>query len=245
MNTELQNKAWSALPKEFKEEVNEIYLNAVVHHPCGYKHKTDLLKYLFGHHNLTSDAKGEDNLQERLWNMLSPRLQTYCFNMGHTSHDGNVEDVLEHLFGSKCLPDEDAHEDNFATKEPIIDDKEKESFTYPKFRVGDIVLFNDNIHRIIGADRENKEYQLERIYDNHLMGWIEEDEISLYKELKPAELKIFSKEHRLNIAAMAMQSLLSNPYGFIIGGKEQDKTPENIAKAAFLCADALIAKSML
>lgn len=64
-------------------------------------------------------------------------------------------------------------------------------------------------------------------------------------ETKPAKSKTFSKEHRLNIAAMAMQSLLSNPYGFIIDGKEQDKTPENIAEAAFLCADALIAKSML
>lgn len=105
MNKELQDLTWSVLPKEFKEEVKKIYLNAVEHHPCGYNHKTDLLKYLFGIHNLTSDAEGEDNLQERLWNMLSPRLQTYCLNMGCTSHDGNVEDVLEHLFGSKCLPD--------------------------------------------------------------------------------------------------------------------------------------------
>lgn len=62
MNKELIDKAWSVLPKEFKEEVKEIYLNAVVHHPCGYNHKTDLLKYLFGHHNLTSDTEGEEML---------------------------------------------------------------------------------------------------------------------------------------------------------------------------------------
>ena len=62
MNKKLQDYVWSILPKEFKEEVNEIYLNAVEHHPCGYNHKTDLLKYLFGIHNLTSDAEGEDEM---------------------------------------------------------------------------------------------------------------------------------------------------------------------------------------
>lgn len=62
MDKTTQDLAWRVLPKKFKEEVKEIYLNAVVHHPCGYNHKTDLLKYLFGHHNLTSDAVGEEIL---------------------------------------------------------------------------------------------------------------------------------------------------------------------------------------
>lgn len=62
MTTELQNKVWSILPKEFKEEVKEIYSNAITYHPCGYNHKTDLLKYLFGRHNLISDAEGEEML---------------------------------------------------------------------------------------------------------------------------------------------------------------------------------------
>lgn len=61
MTTELQNKVWSILPKEFKEEVKEIYSNAITYHPCGYNHKTDLLKYLFGRHNLTSDAEVRGN----------------------------------------------------------------------------------------------------------------------------------------------------------------------------------------
>lgn len=129
MITELQNKVWSILPKEFKEEVKEIYLNAVVHHPCGYNHKTDLLKYLFGNHNLTSDAEGEDGLltvprskvqekwkrayeQEAKYSRAqdSPvaRLELY-YNRGILS-------ILDTLFGSKCLPD--AHEDNFTSIEP-------------------------------------------------------------------------------------------------------------------------------
>lgn len=33
VKTELQNKVWAILPKEFKEEVNEIYANAIDH--CG------------------------------------------------------------------------------------------------------------------------------------------------------------------------------------------------------------------
>ena len=62
MTTELQNKVWSILPKEFKEEVKEIYSNAITYHPCGYNHKTDLLKYLFGRHNFTFDEEGEEML---------------------------------------------------------------------------------------------------------------------------------------------------------------------------------------
>ena len=62
MTKELQDHVWSILPKEFKEEVKEIYSNAITYHPCGYNHKTDLLKYLFGRHNLTSDAVEEEML---------------------------------------------------------------------------------------------------------------------------------------------------------------------------------------
>lgn len=115
MNKKLQDHVWKhCLPKEFKEEVKRMWSVEV---DCAtkykselHKHRTELLYELFGEHlhwqnNLTSNAEGEDNLQEKLWNMLTPELQTYCLNMGRTSHDGNVEDVLAHLFGSKCLPD--------------------------------------------------------------------------------------------------------------------------------------------
>ena len=63
MDKELIDRVWKyCLPKEFKEEVKEIYSNAIAYHPCGYNHKTDLLKYLFSHHNLTSDEEGEEML---------------------------------------------------------------------------------------------------------------------------------------------------------------------------------------
>lgn len=114
MYIELIDKAWACLPKEFKEEVKEIYTNAVVRHPCGYNHKTDLLKYLFGHHNLTSDEEEEEILSV-------PRkaiIQAYeksCTKRA-AQYDVGYADCLYNLFGSKCLPD--ANEDNFVSKEP-------------------------------------------------------------------------------------------------------------------------------
>lgn len=129
MNTELQNKVWSILPKEFKEEVKEIYLNAVEYHPCGYNHKTDLMKYLFGRHNLTSDAEGEETLicekskVQRAYNtsreiVKAEKPDSLMYSM-HTQ----IMCVLENIFGSKCLPD--AHEDNFAKSdlEPYTESK--------------------------------------------------------------------------------------------------------------------------
>lgn len=119
MDKELQDHAWSILPKEFKEEVNEIYLNAVVRHPCGYNHKTDLLKYLFGRHNLTSDAEGEEMLCVK----ASKVREMYALNENilyfDSTHKGAIllKKKLTELFGFKCLPDE-LNEDNFATKKP-------------------------------------------------------------------------------------------------------------------------------
>lgn len=70
MTKELQDLAWRVLPKEFKEEVNEIYLNAVEHYPCGYNHKTDLMKYLFGHHNLTSGSARHLNIHQPKYSLI-------------------------------------------------------------------------------------------------------------------------------------------------------------------------------
>lgn len=186
MNKELIDRVWKYyLLKEFKEEVKAEYHRTSI---MGVKGQYELgilhtYENTFGYHNLTSDAEGEEILcvsRKRVQEMYSvfekfKDKDDTCFN-------------LATLFGSKCLPDE-LNEDNFASKEPRIEDGEKESFTYPKFRTGDKVLFNNNICRIIGADREDAEYQLERIIDNHPMGWAEENEISLYEEPKPAEPK--------------------------------------------------------
>ena len=109
----LQDKVWSTLPKEFKEEVKEIYLNAVEHHPCGYNHKTDLLKYLFGRHNLTSKAEGEEMLicekskVQRAYNTSREIVKAENPDSLMYSIHTQIMCVLESIFGSKCLPDEE------------------------------------------------------------------------------------------------------------------------------------------
>lgn len=120
MDKTTQDLAWSVLPKEFKKEVKAHYagLNAAYkaylskdslsNEECDrcnvLREKMALYQMYFGYRNLTSDVEGEvELLQEKLWSMLTQELKTYCINMGHTSHDGNVEDVLEHLFGNRCF----------------------------------------------------------------------------------------------------------------------------------------------
>lgn len=142
MYIELIDKAWACLPKEFKEEVKEIYTNAVVRHPCGYNHKTDLLKYLFGHHNLTSDEEEEEILSV-------PRkaiIQAYeksCTKRA-TQYDVGYADCLYNLFGSKCLPD--ANEDNFVSKEPKpAEPKENKADEIADKAISPIEEYFDNI----------------------------------------------------------------------------------------------------
>ena len=123
MDKELIDRTWSILPKEFKEEVKEIYSNAITYHPCGYNHKTDLLKYLFGRHNLTSDAEGEEMLTcekskvQRAYKTSREIVKAENPDSLMYSMHTQIMCVLENIFGSKCLPDE-LNEDNFAKSEP-------------------------------------------------------------------------------------------------------------------------------
>lgn len=55
MNKELIDRTWSILPKEFKEEVRQIYQETDNGWIAG-----DMLEEIFGEHNLTSDAEGEE-----------------------------------------------------------------------------------------------------------------------------------------------------------------------------------------
>lgn len=62
MTAETQNLVWSVLPKEFKEEVKKLYIKFYNEKPpsdCSYGYLGLLIK-LFGIHNLTSDAEGEE-----------------------------------------------------------------------------------------------------------------------------------------------------------------------------------------
>lgn len=64
MEKKLQDRAWRSLPKEFREEVKEIYSSIQymmdMREPQIYANKSTLLEALFGEHNLISEEKPED-----------------------------------------------------------------------------------------------------------------------------------------------------------------------------------------
>ena len=117
MKRELQDYVWSVLPKEFKEEVKYKY----------NKTKTKKIKKecdlgflnahegMFGAHNLTSDAEGEDS-EELLTARRKVIQEAYAVNerikkeyprgILYKQSDA-VNGFLWGLFGSKCLPDEE------------------------------------------------------------------------------------------------------------------------------------------
>ena len=68
-------------------------------------------------HNLTSDAEGEELLTVKRSDVINEFDKLH--KLSYKAADLQVGlNAFRTLFGSKCLPDEDAHEDNFATKKP-------------------------------------------------------------------------------------------------------------------------------
>lgn len=129
MDKTLQDLAWSMLPKEFKEEVKNMWS---VKGDCAtkykselHKHRTGLLYELFGDHlywqnNLTSDAEGEEMLtvsRKRVREMYAAneRIKADSPDKGTAHISDHINHVLKHLFGSKCLPD------NVESSEPNVD----------------------------------------------------------------------------------------------------------------------------
>ena len=110
MNTELQNKAWSVLPKEFKEEVKKEYKNALRFNE--YAHECVVFRNLFGHHNLTSDEEEEELLTCEKYKV--EEALNYCDELDSISGSHNMlswgKQMIAYLFGSKCLLDETKQE---------------------------------------------------------------------------------------------------------------------------------------
>lgn len=215
MDKTTQDLAWRVLPKKFKEEVKEIYLNAVVHHPCGYNHKTDLLKYLFGHHNLTSDGKEEDEMLYVSRKQIDA-LQGEIFKAIMDAHDADdwqdaahyILDVMPRsfaaLFGTKCLPDEDVHEDNFTNIEPKP------------------------------AETKNEGTRQEQCVPKNA----ESGTHSFNYTLKDS----FRKERRLHIAAQIVASMIGSDDWTTWRGGSNKEIWHNMAKSSLEIADALISE---
>lgn len=193
MNKELQDKAWSVLPKEFKEEVKKLYREFTFTREGYYVE-------LFGLHNLTSDSEklSEPKPSEPRFKVGDKVVVSYCFE-----HDkiGRIKEVLYDGYY-------DIDYGGGRTGHHIIESR-LEPYTEPE---------EDKAEEIANKAIE----PVEKHFDNILKD-------------------SFRNERRLNIAAMAMQGILSNPTA-MNGPKLIDGDEEILAKWSLKFADALIAE---
>ena len=258
-----QDLAWSVLPKEFKEEVKFEYLRVATkaskeEYDLGFMHAHE---GMFGIHNLTSDAEGEEMLYvsrkkvQEIYADVVNDIRDY--NGDNSGKGGIINPILReravgmkfqflHLFGSKCLPD----------------DPQKSKPAMPKFKRRDkaIIVSSGKVCTIEDTHCANRWLYL---VDGQ---WVFESDLEPYPEPKEdlipsnsGELKLqdpdtqfdnilkdsFSKERRLNVAAMVMQGILSNQK-MLNNLASGETTVEGVVKcivdATMMYTDALIAE---
>lgn len=227
MDKEIQRIAWNSLPKEFKEAVKKMY-----NHNPGQKPMTEntskgksILRDIFGHDNLTSDADGEEMLIISRKKVQRRYHMAYeCKHSGLLSHDDvqfwkGWQGALDDLFGSKCLPD------NVATSEPNVNSS-----------VGSVESLepkpaepkNEYSERIHAESVQESRIASE---ESHLRNFSKDCDKQFDNILKNG----FREHNRLHIAAMALSGLLANP-------NNNAELYDNVADALH-CADALIAEA--
>lgn len=150
MTKELQDHVWKhCLPKEFKEAVKSLYTefyNEKPHSDCSYGYLGLLIK-LFGTHNLTFDAEGEDD--EMLY--VSRKKVHEVYNK-YAQYVGYKLQPLLELFGSKCLPDDKVDDKNSSNFERLEKNEEIE----PKYHRGEKVRYNGYVYEVEGLVGKNR-----------------------------------------------------------------------------------------
>lgn len=236
MNKELQDLAWSLLPKAFKEEVKYEYRRVATkviksNYDLGFMNAHE---GMYGHHNLTSDAEGEG--EEMLIVNRSQLMD--AFNSAKIIGSSKMSskmlaeaanmciNTFKDLFGSKCLPDDTNDDTKDDTKELNVDSLEPKP-AEPKYHKGEKVYYNGYVYEIEGYVGKNR-YALKGLNFD-----LDEDMIESYT--KPEEniaenrnlpqdcdkqsytgicdklIKDgFRNHNRMHIAAMCMQGILSN-----------------------------------
>ena len=274
MDKKLQDLVWSILPKWFKEEVKKvarIYSSRTSALFGAERHLAnkflDEFIGLFGRHNLTSDAEGEEMLtvsRKRVQEVYAKNIAASNSD-GHNSYDygyyDGVINILSTLFGSKCLPDNvDSLDSNVDSLEPKPAEPKlrRGSFAYHdnvKVRItkikanGDVIAYTKDGYRLIGRECDFEPYTepAEEASPNVNSSDIDIDEL-VAKGCVPDPAKQFdnilkdslSKERRLTIAAQMMQGLICAPF---VPGIDPNPPAEHLAQAAFRLADALMAEA--
>ena len=265
LTKELQDLAWNCLPLEVKKEVKRQYQIAVDSKAYAAEYT---LGYLFGIHNLTSDAEGEEMLtcDRDVVRMLYDRTDSV-----------KVRQTLESLFGSKCLPEGEPKpaEPKFKRGGIVIYKRTgKKKVVLGMDKYGRYMVALPNMQSPMYADESDLEPYTEPEYEhqhddtaqksadvnsnrnlpqetadcdnlsNNVLTDTQNAEIGNFvvkNEMVDHIIKDgFSKERRLNIAAQMLQALVCAP---IISGVDPNPPAEQLAQTAFRLADALIAEA--
>lgn len=197
MDKTIQDLVWSILPKEFKEEVKYEYRRVATkatkdEHDLGFMHAHERM---FGIHNLTSDAEGEVELlhvtRQKVMGLYANAKKIHdlytsatCINTKESQQIdicNGVMSILDTLFGSKCLPDVPANEDNFVSKEP-------------KYHVGQRMYIKHinkvgTIDIVQGYNKEEDSIYYHLKVEPKGVATAREEYLQLYEEPKAAEPK--------------------------------------------------------
>ena len=112
MEKKLQDLAWKCAPKEFRGIVRNMYER--FNKPASSEYFDDarnLLKALYGHHNLTSDTEPEEMLhcsRDFVIGRYRHLTSSIAWNEGDVRAFQAETSLLKELFGDKCLPDKEA-----------------------------------------------------------------------------------------------------------------------------------------
>lgn len=163
MNKELQDKAWAVLPKEFREEVRNMYDSVSAGGETAV-----VLRELFGKHNLTSDIYEEEILTVPRSEIIDIYHDMMRAQEGYSAPQRRANIfLLQQLFGKKCMPDESNSE--------------------TKFKVGDLVT----VHLLNGESLTGNIYEVMadssydvRMVDGSMMHNVGCERISPYIEKK-------------------------------------------------------------
>lgn len=254
MNEELIDSAWRVLPNEFKEEVKIAYKRLTstkyLQDSFGRGMKAQL-ETLFGHHNLTSDAEGEEMLtvSRKEVNDLFNRYERCSKETNGKCHDMEVALKASHffgkmcalvaLFGSKCLPDDG---DNLSPEPKPAE---------PKYHIGQRVRhIPTRLVDVIDGISQSAPYiyHFKHMVDPINGQGIFESDLEPYTEPSPNQLRELTKKidhiadvrkmmpNRLQIASMTMQGMLSNTTRF------SSYEISDLVRISLNCADALLSE---
>ena len=171
MEKKLQDLAWQCAPKEFRGIVRNMYER--FNKPASSEYFEDarnLLKALYGHHNLTSGT--EPACEAFVIPVLQVR-ETYTYNEQILKYDPThkgallLQSYLLQTFGDKCLPDKDIIDEASGIAEESVEclrELIKEE-PKPKFSKGDSVLHipTQIVYDVVEYRADLKSYKLSRM----------------------------------------------------------------------------------